>query len=215
MSAIKEPHFFAAEVREENFDPELRRGIARDTRGVREFLSGPMRRKRFSGIVADWEGYLRLFADAGNELALGEASACYLWSPTAAERIAGRIPDAKIPVMLRNPAERAFPSTCTASGWRHPVELVRTYPAQPAALLRTVLRSSSISGVRLYSEQLGRYLERFGRSVWVGLHEDFKRTPNGGVPKNLFVFGSRPFLTLYGPAASGVPSPAPELDRLA
>ncbi len=108
MSAIKEPHVFAAEVREENFDPELRRGIARDTRGVREFLSGSMRRKRFSGIVADWEGYLRLFADAGAELALGEASACYLWSPTAAERIAGRIPDAKILVMLRNPAERAF-----------------------------------------------------------------------------------------------------------
>jgi len=26
----------------------------------------------------------------------------------------------------------------------------------------------------LYSEQLGRYLERFGRNVWVGFHEDFK-----------------------------------------
>ena len=28
MSAIKEPHFFAAEIREERFDPELRRRMA-------------------------------------------------------------------------------------------------------------------------------------------------------------------------------------------
>ncbi len=90
MSAIKEPHFFAPEVREENFDPELRRGISRATGGLREFLSGPMRRKRFSGIVTDWEDYLRLFGGADGELALGEASACYLWSPTAAEQIASQ-----------------------------------------------------------------------------------------------------------------------------
>ncbi len=108
MSAIKEPHFFAAEIREENLDPELRRGIARDARALRAFLAGPMREKRFGGIVADWEDYLRLFANANNESALGEASVCYLWSPTAPERIADRIPDAKILVMLRHPAERAF-----------------------------------------------------------------------------------------------------------
>src|SRR5882762_3511359 len=95
MSPIKEPNYFAAEIREENFDPKL------DTRGLREFLSGPMREKRFGGIVADWEDYLRLFASANNESALGEASVAYLWSPTAPQRIAGRIPDAKILVMLR------------------------------------------------------------------------------------------------------------------
>ena len=36
MSAIKEPHFFAAEIRPENFDAELRRHVARDAR-LREF----------------------------------------------------------------------------------------------------------------------------------------------------------------------------------
>src|SRR5450755_4155671 len=82
MSAIKEPNFFSAEIREKNFDPKLRRGVARDVRGLREFLSGPMRQKRFGGIGADWEDYLRLFANATNQSALGEASVCYLWSPT-------------------------------------------------------------------------------------------------------------------------------------
>jgi hypothetical protein len=77
MSTIKEPNFFAAEIREENFDPKLRRGIARETRGLRKFLSGPMHEKRFGGIVADWEDYLHLFANANNESALGEASVCY------------------------------------------------------------------------------------------------------------------------------------------
>src|SRR6185436_14847515 len=81
MSAIKEPHYFAAEVREENFDPKLRHWVARDTGDLREFLSGPMREKRFGGIVAGWEDYLRLFANAGAESAVGEASVCYLWSP--------------------------------------------------------------------------------------------------------------------------------------
>jgi hypothetical protein len=88
MSPIKEPNYFAAEIREENFDPKL------DTRGLREFLSGPMREKRFGGIVADWEDYLRLFASARNECALGEASSVYLWSQTAPEVIACKIPDA-------------------------------------------------------------------------------------------------------------------------
>src|SRR5665213_879648 len=70
MSAIKEPHFFADEIREEHCDPELRRRMAGENYGLRDFLSGPMREKRFGGIVSDWEDYVRLFANAVNESAL-------------------------------------------------------------------------------------------------------------------------------------------------
>lgn len=178
MSAIKEPHFFAAEIREESFDPKLRRGNESDKRGLGEFLAGPMREKRFSGIVADWEDYLRLFANANNESALGEASACYLWSPTAAERIAGRIPDAKILVMLRDPAERAFSQYLHslgngAVGWSFREHIQRNL----------LDRSGQLSvhypflEFGFYSEQLARYLERFGQNVWVGFHEDLKNRP--------------------------------------
>jgi hypothetical protein len=60
------------------------------------------------GIVSNWEDYLKLFKNVGAETAIGEASVCYLWSRTAAVNIRSRIPDAKILMILRDPAERAF-----------------------------------------------------------------------------------------------------------
>ena len=124
MSAIKEPHFFADEIRKEHCDPELRRRMATDNGSLRDFLSGPMREKRFGGIVSDWEDYLRLFANATDESALGEASVCYLWSRTAPGRIAEKIPNAKILVMLRDPAEPSvLPVSSWPRKWRHSLEL--------------------------------------------------------------------------------------------
>ncbi len=42
-----------------------------------------------------WNDYLRLFDGVNGEIAVGEASVCYLWSPTAAQNIASRIPNAR------------------------------------------------------------------------------------------------------------------------
>ena len=108
MSAIKEPHYFAEEIREENMDPGTRRAIAAGNRELRDYLAGDMRAKRFGGIVPEWNDYVRLFANARRQTALGEASVCYLWSPTAPARIAEKLPQAKILLMLRNPVDRAY-----------------------------------------------------------------------------------------------------------
>jgi hypothetical protein len=178
MSAIKEPNFFAEEIREKNFEPDLQRGIARAACELRGFLSGPMREKRFGGIVTEWEDYLRLFPNAKDESALGEASVCYLWSPTAPIRIAKRVPDAKILVMLRDPAERAFSQYLHGVGngvirWSFGEHIQRN--------LRHDSRQFCVHypflEFGLYFEQLGRYLARFGQNVWVGFHEDFKNRP--------------------------------------
>jgi len=58
--------------------------------------------------VADWQDYLKLFQGAGDCRAIGEASPCYLWSKSAPRNMAARFPGAKIIMVLRNPAERAF-----------------------------------------------------------------------------------------------------------
>jgi hypothetical protein len=178
MSAIKEPHYFATEVREQNCDRALRQRLAVEARDLHEFISGPMREKRFGGIVANWEDYLRLFSNATHETALGEASACYLWSPSAPARIAERIPDAKILVMLRDPADRAFSQylhglVTGAIHWSFREHIKRN--------LRDRSRQFSTHypflKFGLYYDQLRRYVERFGQNAWIGFYDEFKERP--------------------------------------
>ena len=178
MSAIKEPNFFSVEIREENFEPEHRRRLALDRLETRRFLAGPMREKRFGGIVDNWEDYQRLFANATDQIALGEASVSYLWSPSAAEQIATRIPDAKIIVMLRDPADRAF------SQYLHGVSMgaIRwTFREHIERSLRHASRQLCVYfpflEYGLYFQQLRRYLDLFGKNVWIGFQGDFKNRP--------------------------------------
>ncbi len=77
------------------------------------FSAAPMREKRFGGIVADWEDYLRLFANAGDEVAV-EGQRLLLVADSAGTN-RRQDSDAKILVMLRDPAEQAFSDTSTAS----------------------------------------------------------------------------------------------------
>ncbi len=108
MSPMKEPSFFSEEVRPENFEPAFREQATREEEESHRYIQGPMDHKRFSGIVRRWDDYIRLFAKAGTQSARGEGSVTYLWSPTAARAIASRIPDARIILILRDPADRAF-----------------------------------------------------------------------------------------------------------
>jgi hypothetical protein len=160
---------FSAEIREEVLDPKLRHRVARDNHCLREFLAGPMRKKGFGDLVGNWEDYLRLFSNAGNESAIGEASVLYLWSRTAPEGIAEKISDAKILVMLRDPAERAFSQylqgvSAGFIGWsfREHIEFSLRHNSEQISLYHPFLE------LGLYSEQLARYLERFGSNVWIG-----------------------------------------------
>lgn len=188
MSPLKEPNFFSAEIREENFASELRRSVARQNRGLRQFLSGPMRKRRLGGIVADWKDYLRLYANAAEEPAVGEASVCYFWSPAAPARIAERIPDARILVMLRNPIDRAF------SQYLHGLANGAIRWSLREHIQRNLRHTSGQFCVHypflefgLYAEQFSRYRERFGRNIWIGFYEDFKKH-SIDVIQNIFRF---------------------------
>lgn len=60
--------------------------------------------------VVDVDAYKALFKGATDELAVGEASANYLYSKTAADNIKKFIPDVKLIAVLRNPVDRAYSS---------------------------------------------------------------------------------------------------------
>jgi hypothetical protein len=59
-------------------------------------------------FIRDMEEYLNLFAAAGNEKRVGEASPGYLYSRVAASRIKEFCPQANIIIMLRNPVDMIY-----------------------------------------------------------------------------------------------------------
>jgi hypothetical protein len=179
MSPIKEPHFFADEIRLENFGGEFRHMALARLPAQREYLSGPVSEKFSGGPIDSWADYLKLFQCVRNETAIGEASVCYLWSESAPANLYGRIPDAKILVMLRKPIERAF------SQYAHMLSFAESeisFGDYIDAALRS--KSSEISELfpflrfGSYGEQLERWLKHFDASqVQIHLYEDFCRAP--------------------------------------
>lgn len=84
MSSIKEPHFFCAD-----FHLESDRAYGK---------------QRFYDFRSE-SAYLQLFSKAKNVKIVGESSTNYLYSQVAAEKIYNFNPDAKIIIVLREPAQ--------------------------------------------------------------------------------------------------------------
>ncbi len=163
MPANKEPYFLADELRPPNASP-----------------------RTFGWTPSTLEEYLSLFDDATPEQRAGEASAPYLWSRTAAGRIAELRPDARIIAILREPAS-----------FLHSLHLqfVQIY-IEPEKDLRTALsledarregrrvpsnrfwgpQATLYSDYVRYVEQLRRYQERFSAErMLVLIYDDYRR----------------------------------------
>ena len=180
MSPIKEPHYFASEIRMERLSERLRPRAERDGRKLREYLDGPMRDKRFGGPVTAWRDYLKLFRDADGRKAIGEASVCYLWSESAAANIHRQIPDARIIGVLRNPVDMAFSMylqnlrsdvlTCT---FREAIEMGLAQRGGPIDVLHPFL------DLGLYSAQISRFITQCGREqVRIYWYEEYSAEPS-------------------------------------
>ena len=159
MSPIKEPCYFASEIRVENYDATLYRQIP----GLSPQLPQLTNDGRRSGwLVSELEDYRKLFKDVEAETAIGEASAAYLWSQTAAGNIASCIPDARIIMILRDPSERAF------SQYLHQLAVGLIRSTFREHLERCMRNDEGKLGVYypllevgLYHRQVKRYLDRF------------------------------------------------------
>jgi hypothetical protein len=180
MSPVKEPSFFASDIRLELLSQEARPLIRHDPGELRAYLDGPMQEKGRAALVLEWEDYLKLFKNVRNETAIGEASVCYLWSETAALNIRQRVPAAKIIMVLRNPVERAFSQylQALASGWvrssfREVVELDARRNGCGFSILYPLLDYGR------YYQQVQRYLQAFPADrVRIYLYEDYQlQTP--------------------------------------
>jgi len=161
----KEPWFFSAE----NPNPQdgRERSIAFTGRG-------------FMTVDA----YLSLFAAAGAEQRVGEASTSYLWSRTAAQRIAEAQPNARIIAIMREPAsflrsvhlqllqnhhesERNFRKAVALDDARREGRHIPRHSYWPQALIYS-------DRVR-YAEQLRRYEAVFAREqMLVLIYDDFR-----------------------------------------
>jgi hypothetical protein len=131
------------------------------------------------------EDYLSLFAGAGPEQRVGEASTSYLRSKQAAARIAELAPDARIIAVLREPA--SFLRSLHLQFVHNHVETEKDFrkalaleEARRAG--RCIPRLSQSPGLLMYSEnvsyveQLRRFHELFPRErVLVLIYDDFRR----------------------------------------
>jgi Sulfotransferase family len=150
---------------------------------------------RPEGIASTLEEYAALFAEAGAEQRVGEASALYLWSHTAAPRIAEVCPQARIVAILREPAsflrslhfqfvevyvetETDFRTAMGLEEQRRQGREIPRYTYWPQALLYS-------EHVR-YVEQLRRYREHFrAEQMMVLVYDDFRRDNEATVRKVL------------------------------
>jgi Sulfotransferase family len=194
MSPLKEPNYFASELRPENFNREARTRAVRQMRELEAYLRGDMREKRFGGFVTTWEDYLQLFRNVSDQIAIGEASPSYLWSETAARAIASRVPHARIIINLRNPVDRAF------SHYLHQLTdgvTNRTFRQEIDATLRAPRTQSGLERALLefghYCGQIKRYQNAFPRSqIHISLYEDLERSPAALIEDLLTFLGVEP-----------------------
>lgn len=153
------------------------------------FHKEPAYFSRLTGLDSH-ERYLELFGGVDDEShrVRGEASTAYLTDPAAAGRIANAAPDARILILLRDPADRAY----SLYNWmaQEGYEWAGTFEE---ALRREPERASSdrfrdncseyfynylyVRSSR-YADQVARYLRHFGQErVHVVLFEDFVGRP--------------------------------------
>ncbi len=164
ISPVKEPNYFANEIRFEYLTEEFQRMD----------LANPG-----TGPISEWTKYLNLFQGASGQTALGEASVCYLWSKTAPGNIAAAFPDARIIMVLRDPVERAFSQYLHMLTYASaPTSFREHFEAGLSSKSRRIGKLYPFLEFGLYYEQVKRYFALFPREqVRIYFYEDYLRSP--------------------------------------
>lgn len=175
MSLTKETNFFALESLEVDFYwPGSQEKLSHNSIKIIQAYRNSM--------VTDIETYRAQFLEVADELAIGEASPCYLYSPKAAERIRQFIPSAKLIVILRNPVDRAYSNFlhCIRDGLEPLTDFSQALEEENLRIQSNWWWGFYYLNLGFYYIQLKRYFEIFNRSqIKVYLYEDLNTNPIG------------------------------------
>jgi hypothetical protein len=153
---IKEPRFFAVEGR---MTPEL---------------------ARVPRLVSTWDGYLALYDGARPDQARGEASMCYLHSEGVVDGVRARIPDARLLVILRHPAEAVwshYQMSRRKGRTRSLGRMIDQEPLEPR-VTRFTNTDTQMVRMRFYHHHLTRWLDAFSpEQLQVLLYDDLEDDP--------------------------------------
>lgn len=187
MSPLKEPNYFCTDIDPEKLTADLKGKLKAEN--IEEWILSGMKEERWRAYIRDEKLYALLFAAALPTQITGEASVSYLHSSTAAENIFTAKPDAKIIIVLRNPAERA---------WSHYLmeeRLGMTDRIFENAFNKAKEITSPMWGKNLlflnaglYNQQILRYKKFFSdKQIHFILYDNYRKQPQE-VLRNLYVF---------------------------
>lgn len=163
MSPIKETNFFALEGTTPNYCGP---GDAQ----------APTNRLSITHI----DDYRAQFDGVSTERAIGEASPMYLYCPEAAERIHHYLPQARLIVILRQPAARAFSNFLhlVRDGRERTQDFSKVWAQEPKRIQANWAPIWHIRQHGFYYQQLKRYFALFNQEhIKVILHEDLVKSP--------------------------------------
>lgn len=188
MSPVKETNYFS----QPDMDPaHFNRDYKHDVNiNLDKWLDGPMTKKIHIANVDSWDHYQRLFRDAGDHKAVGEASNSYLLCPSAAGRIAEKCPDAKIMMMLRNPVDRAWSQFIMnlRLGKILAEDFIEEFEADSSKAHQGWGVSHNYLQLGMYAQQLERFLEHYPMErIKVLIYDDY-RQDSAGTLKDIFSF---------------------------
>ena len=165
----KETHFFSFE-------------------GGRPRHTGPDDDRDDRQTIIEWDAYLALYDGVRGEKACGEVCPGYLNVPGTADNIARHVPDARLVVILRQPASRAFSAYLAhrRMGREPEADFEHALEMGPQRLRQGWAACWAYEQAGQYMARLAPYDERFGREhVSVLFYDDLARDP-AGFMHNLF-----------------------------
>jgi len=148
------------------------------------------RRSTRNHFVADPAAYEALFDGWSGQRAVGEVSPAYLCTTRVPDRVAERVPDARLVAVLRNPVERAHARFVARrrDGLEPTPDLAEIVADEARGPLPAEDSAGTYVAAGFVSHVLARYLERFPRDqVQIHLHDDLVQDP-AAVIHDVFAF---------------------------